>query len=239
MTSWFRRSGLAAVVFAALFAPAVAFAQAKCPEIPEVPWWFHEHDQIVGEVNQSQGGDWAKYIDRWERQRDAMEEIAVTNGRAVVRSHNTTLEGASLRDYIDKLDRRIASLKCLAAQAPPPPAAAAPSRAIPRPAQSTRSPDEIARAVAACPGPPTVVWWGPVSKQTMADAVKTRFAGDWNIYVQRWERELGRLNDALMKSQPAMMNDLGHELTGAALIRHIAEVANLILSIKCMAEANA
>ncbi len=237
MTGCFFKSHLAAVVLAALFAPAAALAQANCPEIPEVPWWFHDHNQIIGEVNQSQGGDWTKYIDRLERQRDAMEEIAVTGGRAVVRSHDTTLEGATLLDYIDKLDRRIAAIRCLAAQAPPP-AAAAPPRAIPRPAQSLRSPDEIARAVAACPQPPTVAWWGPVSKETMTDAVKTRFAGDWKIYVQRWERELGRLNDALIKSQPAMMNDLGHEITAAELIRHISEVANLILSVKCMAEAN-
>ena len=61
----------------AAFAPASVAAQTVCPSIPEVPWWFHQHDKIIDEVNTSLSGDWNKYIARWERQRAAMDELAV------------------------------------------------------------------------------------------------------------------------------------------------------------------
>ncbi len=197
-------------------------AQEACPVIPEMPWWYTDPERITSEVNSSHDGDWDKYIARWVRQRDAMEEIAVSGRRAVVRSHNVTLEGKSLTDYIEKLDTRIEALHCLAKnQGDAPGASADAAPKAPQPG-------------ADCQALPRVQWWGEISNANLVAVVEERFSGDWKKYRAYWENELRRMTVAFNKSEPAILNDLGFALSGSNLALHIADVAQLLATVHCL-----
>lgn len=92
-------------------------ADSKCGAIPEVAWWKQTSaEKMVRYVDQKHGGDWQSYIDKWLRQLIKMQDILDRGSTAVTRD-GARLRGEALREYINKLEMRVAVTRCLAHEA--------------------------------------------------------------------------------------------------------------------------
>lgn len=87
--------------------------KAKCPTIPEVPWWrVRSHTQIVRYVNTRHAGDWAPYLKSWSGRLAKLRDIYERQSGIRTKT-GETLKGDSLQTYIDQTAQRIAAVKCL------------------------------------------------------------------------------------------------------------------------------
>ncbi|MDA1023725.1 MAG: response regulator [Proteobacteria bacterium] len=91
--------------------------QSKCDPLPDVKWWkYNSHESIASYVLKSQKGDWAAYTKIWFLRLVRLHEIDNRNSSAVT-SSGVVLKGDALKDYIKKMQKRLAVIKCLAAEA--------------------------------------------------------------------------------------------------------------------------
>lgn len=110
------RRRLAAAVIVALISVPSSFSAlaADCAEFPQVDWWGPmTHERVITYVKVKLKGDWADYIDKWERQL-ALAQGASGKGTSLVAPNGTTIVGPALSEYIAKLQRRIDITKCIA-----------------------------------------------------------------------------------------------------------------------------
>lgn len=108
----------AGAVFALFLLAGPAFAQSQCPPFPEVEWWKNlNHETTQRYVVAKYNGDWNSYVAKWQRQLSIIENIYARGKAAVVRSTGTRLSGEALRQYIINIERRLAVIECLAAEA--------------------------------------------------------------------------------------------------------------------------
>lgn len=86
----------------------------KCEPIPNVTWWkFRSHDTVTRYVNRRYKGNWSAYIENWDRRLDKLQNI-FNRGASAITSTGLTLRGASLADYMEKMQKRISITHCLA-----------------------------------------------------------------------------------------------------------------------------
>ena len=104
------------VLLAASAAPAGRAGAQPCEPLPKVPWWGNAtHDKMVRYVRRKYGGDWRAYLRTWERQLERLEDILARGSSAVVRGRAERLSGPRLAAYIEKVRKRLAVTRCLAA----------------------------------------------------------------------------------------------------------------------------
>ncbi len=90
---------------------------AQCQDFPKVSWWGNiSHDRVIGYVSRKQGGDWNRYIAKWERQLKNMVDIYDRDSTAVIKKRGVRLNGDDLGDYIVNIVKRISVTRCLAGQ---------------------------------------------------------------------------------------------------------------------------
>lgn len=75
------------------------------------------HERVIRYVNKNYGGDWKRYIVRWEGQLKVMVDIYDRNSTAIVKKRGVKLSGDKLGKYIDAIIKRISITRCLAGQA--------------------------------------------------------------------------------------------------------------------------
>lgn len=94
---------------------AKAEETARCEAFPKVTWWGNiSHDRVINYVSRRQGGDWNRYIAKWERQLAAMVDIYDRNSTAVIKKRGVRLSGDELGNYIVNIVKRISITRCLA-----------------------------------------------------------------------------------------------------------------------------
>ncbi|NQV55658.1 MAG: c-type cytochrome [Rhodospirillales bacterium] len=120
-------AALLAAVFA--FSPPSAGA-AECEAFPTVRWWGAiTHDSITKYVDRRYNGDFAPYIDMWEKQLNRLRVLHERGKVAIVKGVSTDREGNSkkysvrMRDeqlvlYITNVEKRLKILNCLALDNP-------------------------------------------------------------------------------------------------------------------------
>ncbi len=106
----------AKILFLALAAARPAGAQVLgCDPFPTVAWWGSlSHESVNNYVVRRHRGDWGSYIKKWETQSGRLKQVLVKGSKVVIKSQGITLKGQSLRDYITKMEKRVAVIKCLA-----------------------------------------------------------------------------------------------------------------------------
>lgn len=96
--------------------PSQAFA-AQCDPLPKVDWWSKSHSKVIRSVNKKYGGNWDKYIARWQGYKKNMLKIQAKKGVAEVKSRKIKMRGKKLDEHIKQIDERLAVLECLKANA--------------------------------------------------------------------------------------------------------------------------
>ncbi|MBT3915623.1 MAG: hypothetical protein HOF23_04565, partial [Rhodospirillaceae bacterium] len=86
----------------------------KCDRLPDVEWWRNKnHLSIRAYVQRKYAGDWVPYIKSWNRRLDKLVDIQKRESSAVA-SSGVVIAGKDLEEYIEKVEKRITVLKCLA-----------------------------------------------------------------------------------------------------------------------------
>jgi hypothetical protein len=106
-------SAAAAVVWLSSNAPAEA-QEAKCPALENVDWWTNTIPEVRRTVLNSYKGSWEAYIDRWRQELKTSQQAYDGGSSIEIRSRGLVLRDDDLKDYINKVDRRIKTLTCLA-----------------------------------------------------------------------------------------------------------------------------
>lgn len=89
--------------------------RAKCPAFPRIPWWENDtHWKAVRYVNSRYGGDWNAYAAKWKKHLDKVANAFVERKKAFIKKANVTLKGKDYIDYINKIEKRISVIRCLA-----------------------------------------------------------------------------------------------------------------------------
>lgn len=106
--------------------PTKAFAEvlgygwvldSKCPPVPNVKWWkFKSHESIAGYVTRKYKSDWAPYTNIWFLRLVKLQEIDSRDSSAIT-STGIVLKGPALKDYLNKMQQRLAVIRCLAQEA--------------------------------------------------------------------------------------------------------------------------
>ncbi|OHC74929.1 MAG: hypothetical protein A3G18_01215 [Rhodospirillales bacterium RIFCSPLOWO2_12_FULL_58_28] len=95
----------------------VAFAPrrgAACPAFPHVLWWENNtHEQTINYVNSRYKGDWKAYGAKWEKHLAKVVDVFVERKEAHIVKAGVTLKGGDFIDYIEKIEKRIAVIRCL------------------------------------------------------------------------------------------------------------------------------
>lgn len=106
---------LAAIVVAVVAWPLSSAIGAPCPEFPAHPLWKGlSHQSVEKYVAKKHQGDWAGYVEKWERQLDKIVKIQGRNGAIVMRKRGIKIKGEGLRRYVDMTRKRVAVTRCLA-----------------------------------------------------------------------------------------------------------------------------
>ncbi|MBT4890038.1 MAG: c-type cytochrome [Rhodospirillales bacterium] len=89
-------------------------ARAECPDFPQSQWWKTlSHDAVNKYVQAKHGGDWTKYIDKWERQYQTVKNIYDKGSAIVIGKDRIKVAGENLRIYVDKIKLRVEVIHCL------------------------------------------------------------------------------------------------------------------------------
>ena len=95
-------AGTMALTVAGLLATnGIAAAKDRaCDSFPEVDWWKGlSHKKVVQLVDKKYGGDWNRYIAKWERQLAKLEDVRERGSAVVFRKQGVRLSGKSLANY--------------------------------------------------------------------------------------------------------------------------------------------
>jgi hypothetical protein len=106
-----KKLGGALAVIAVCGSPFAAVA--ACPELPKVAWWSNTVPEVTEAVATTYKGSWDAYIARWKQHRGELQTQYDNGGAVKIRSRNLVLVADELKDYIAKVDQRLAALDCL------------------------------------------------------------------------------------------------------------------------------
>lgn len=116
-TATFAKPILVTVAAAAIILALPRPSHAACPALPDVEWWQSSHQQITKYVEKRHNGDWSKYVKKWAKYGQRMQDIQERGSSAVVKSRDLRLEGKALEKYVSQIKARVSVLRCLAAEA--------------------------------------------------------------------------------------------------------------------------
>ena len=89
---------------------------------------------------------------------------------------------------------------------------------------------------AACETFPQVTWWGDISHESVNAYVIQKHGGDWSAYLEKWERQLGRVRDVHSKGNGIKIPSTGHIIKGIALGQYIGKLSQRVKINKCLAD---
>ena len=84
-----------------------------------------------------------------------------------------------------------------------------------------------------CGDIPMVPWWGTVTKSTVVRYVALNHKGDWQPYIDKWERQAKFMSDVLARGSSAITKD-GTSLQGDNLRGHIENLKKRVSVIRCL-----
>lgn len=89
-------------------------------------------------------------------------------------------------------------------------------------------------ARAECPLLPQISWWGQLSHESVTNYVRSNHNGDWEPYVDKWRRQLSKLQDIHAKGG-AIKTPNGSKLEGSRLANYISKVSQRSSVNECLA----
>ena len=86
----------------------------QCAPIPQVAWWkFKSHAGVIGYVSKNYRNNWKTYIGNWNERLAKLNDIK-GRGKYAITSTGVKLGGPDLNSYINKMQKRISVVECLA-----------------------------------------------------------------------------------------------------------------------------
>ncbi len=111
-------AGVVIAVFSVVSPGKTHAASTLCSSFPDVSWWNGlNHDMVRRIVAIRYGGDWNRYIERWNKQAAALKSISESGRSAVIKRSALTLSGDALESYLGQVEERLAVTRCLAKEA--------------------------------------------------------------------------------------------------------------------------
>ncbi len=86
-----------------------------------------------------------------------------------------------------------------------------------------------------CPPVPEVSWWGGLDHQDIVERVDQDYDGNWEAYVQKWQRQLNTVQSAHGKGQEILISGRGIRLSGQALKAYLGKVSARLETTRCLA----
>jgi hypothetical protein len=91
--------------------------ELKVRPIPKVKWWkYKSHESIAGYVTRKYKGDWEPYTKIWYVRLVRLQEIDSRDSSAIT-SSGIVPKGPALKGYLNKMQKRLAVIRCLAQEA--------------------------------------------------------------------------------------------------------------------------
>lgn len=91
-------------------------------------------------------------------------------------------------------------------------------------------------AAAACPDIPLVAWWGDGGHATIRAYVESRHDGDWSAYLDKWERQLARLETVRENANGAGGKAKALRIAGEDIAAYVEQVRRRVQVIRCLAD---
>lgn len=213
---------------------ASANAGETCPEVPSVAWWGDTSPQgLSAYVDKKHNGDWAPYLKKWQGYEDRMRE-SLSKGKAVVfESQGMTLQGADLENHIELIALRVAATRCIAAQVTEVRLIEG-LNSMETAAGGNSQPEANIPAGEACAKFTKVDWWD-TNHAKVTSYVERKHAGDWKIYVDKWDKQLARMQSLSDQGGVAVFKSRDMKLEGEILLQYIAAIRDRLAVTKCLA----
>jgi hypothetical protein len=114
--TYLRKAGRLAAAAAVLAVAVGGEAAADCAAFPKVDWWGEmSHAKVKGFVDSEYDGDWAPYVEKWERKHIKLKRWVDTGSSLTIKKTGTTLQGETLKAYFENVGKRLRVVRCLAA----------------------------------------------------------------------------------------------------------------------------
>ncbi len=208
---------------------------ADCPQIPAVEWWGDTSvEKLSAYVERKHHGDWAIYIDKWERHKEKMRDTMYRGKSAAIKSHNIILEGEELANYIQIVRRRIDAMRCFANDITE-------ARLIDglnnmeTAAGGTPEQHVDAKNDGDCPKFARVEWWN-ASHEKIITYVSRRHDGDWDPYLEKWGNQLEKMKSLYERGGSAIFKSKNVRLQGEELLKYIEALEGRLSVTKCLAQ---
>jgi hypothetical protein len=204
------------ILMAGAAAPTPAHA-AVCKDFPKVEYWVNDPKAVQKTVDSRFGGDWGKYIDRWRKYQEAMEQNVRSGKSALIKSRNLTLVGETLKAHVEDIKARIEVLECLQAKA------VGGEEILPA----------AATDVGSCPDFPNVDWWVN-EPEDIRKSVRLQYKGNWDAYIARWHTYRKNMDQNVRSGKSAVIKSRNLTLAGETLKQHVRHIDQRIAALKCL-----
>jgi len=221
------------LVFSLAFS-SVALAAEKCPDVPSVSWWGDTSPAgLAAYVNRKHDGDWTSYVKKWQAYEDRMREILNKGKSAIIKSQALTLQGKDLENHIELIAKRVKATRCLASQV-----------------MQTRLNEDLnnmntssggnveadlsVQTNAVCAKFAKVAWW-KISHAKVASYVAKKHGGDWKPYVNKWGKQLEKMQAISKRGGAAVFKSRNLKLEGDVLLQYIDAIKDRLAVTKCLA----
>jgi hypothetical protein len=207
-----------------------ANAAPTCPEIPKVSWWSNTSvEGMAAYVERKHDGDWASYLEKWQRYEERMRDMLNDGKTAVIKSQNTTLQGDDLARHIDLIAKRVEATRCIADQVTE-------ARLI----ENFNNMDTAAggntdlQTAQNCPKFSKVVWW-ETSHAKVTSYVERKHGGDWKAYVAKWKKQFESMKSLSERGGAAVFKSKKLKLEGENLAQYVEAIKDRLMVTKCLA----
>lgn len=89
--------------------------------------------------------------------------------------------------------------------------------------------------LAECPPFPDVQWWKGLSHDSVSKYVAAKHGGDWNAYIDKWEKQLKKIEDIYSKGSVITVSKDKIKLRGKHLLAYIENIKMRLAVIRCLA----
>ena len=86
-----------------------------------------------------------------------------------------------------------------------------------------------------CEKVPAVPWWGNPTHSSIIAYVSNKNSGNWTAYIDKWQRQLTKLESVHAKGGTVIAPKLGTRLQGLVLAEYISQVEKRLTITKCLA----
>jgi hypothetical protein len=223
----------ASFVFALTFS-ASADAGETCQEVPSVAWWGDTSPQgLTAYVDRKHDGDWDPYLKKWQDYEENMRDILSNGKSAVVKSQGITLQGAELENHIELIARRVVATRCIASQVIEARLIESLSN-METAAGGPSEPEASGPTGNGCAKFTQVVWW-ETSHAKVASYVEKKHKGDWKDYVEKWDKQLAKMQSLSDRGGVAVFKSKNLRLEGEILLQYIDAIRDRLAVTKCLA----